>query len=373
MSRFLVYGLSNGVGGVESIVLNMCKILSMHHTFDLLISTGECAYQDVFEKYPSISRLNATAWGASRRQFREDVTNILKQAKYDYVWFNGCIMSNLDLWILTKKYSSAKTIAHSHGSSFEEKNKIKRIILLLLHYLNRPKFNRLTDIPCMCSIKSGEWFYGKEYMCMHSVFMINNGIKADSFKYDEAVRSKYREKLGIEKDTYVLFHAGRLTQVKNQKFIIDIMYHLKNKRDNALLLIAGSGPLKTELELYAHTLGLGDYIKFLGNRTDVAQLYQAADCFVLSSFHEGFPVTLIEAQTSGLPCFVSKNVTTEVKVCENVHFLDIVTQTASDWADCIVNNIQKNNDRHTSYLAVINRKFLIEQVCEDFVSHLIMN
>ena len=323
MKKFLVYGLSNGFGGVESIVLNMCKQLSKNNYFDILLSNDNCSYSEIFATYPTIGRINITPWGKSRSKFRAELVEIFKEREYDYVWFNGCIMSNVDFFVISKKYSKAKTIAHSHGSSFEEKNIFRRIILLGLHYYNRNKFLTLTDIPCMCSRKSGFWFYGKKYIKNYEVHVINNGIDASKYKFDKDTRRLYREELGIEDTTHAVFHAGRLTYVKNQKFLLDIISVIVKYGCKAKLIIAGDGPLKKELLEYAKIRGVFEHVIFLGNRTDIAQLYQAADCFVLPSFHEGFPVTLIEAQASGLPCFVSCNVTPEVDVSGLVTFLDI--------------------------------------------------
>lgn len=370
MSKFLIYGLSNGIGGVEAIVLNMCRVLSENHSFDIILSEGDCTYGAIFKSFSNIRRVNVVSWGANRNQFRKDIKRILKDCHYDYVWFNGCIMSNIDLWILTKKYSNARTIAHSHGSSFEEKNKLKRLLLLVLHYANRHKFINLTDIPCMCSMKSGEWFYGSKFCCNFAVYMIKNGIIAKDFKYNNIVRQNYRFSLGINNHTYVLFHAGRLTHVKNQKFIIDIVQSLERLGKEFLFLLAGDGPLKSELVDYSNTLGLADKVCFLGNRSDVAQLYQAADCFILPSFHEGFPVTLIEAQASGLPCFVSTGITREVDVINSVHFLDIRKQTPNDWAMAIYKQSNQLIDRTLGYNSVCDNRFDIESVCEDFENHL---
>ena len=52
-------------------------------------------------------------------------------------------------------------------------------------------------------------------------------------------------------------------------------------------------------------MGLEDSVKFLGERNDVPDLYCAMDAFILPSRFEGLPMTLIEAQTSGLPSFTS--------------------------------------------------------------------
>ena len=66
-----------------------------------------------------------------------------------------------------------------------------------------------------------------------------------------------------------------------------------------------------------------DYIKFLGNRSDVNNLLQVFDVFILPSLYEGFGIVNIEAQVSGLPCLVSDAVPDLAKVNDNFHFLSI--------------------------------------------------
>ena len=79
---------------------------------------------------------------------------------------------------------------------------------------------------------------------------------------------------------------------------------------------------------------------FTGVRSDVSDLMQAMDAFVFPSHFEGLPVTLIEAQFSGLPCFTSSNVTNEAKITEQVEFIDL-EQTARDWTKKIL-FVEKN-------------------------------
>src|SRR5690606_33724859 len=74
---------------------------------------------------------------------------------------------------------------------------------------------------------------------------------------------------------------------------------------NACLLIAGDGPLRTQLEAEAAALGLGDAVRFLGWRDDVAQLMHAFDLLLVPSIWEGFGLVILEAMTHQLPTVAS--------------------------------------------------------------------
>lgn len=78
---------------------------------------------------------------------------------------------------------------------------------------------------------------------------------------------------------------------------------------------------------------------FTGNISNVNDYYQAFDLFVMPSIYEGLPVSGIEAQTSGLKCFFSNCITSEVNIVkENVAFLPIEKKDVNLWASEIEKN-----------------------------------
>ena len=83
-----------------------------------------------------------------------------------------------------------------------------------------------------------------------------------------------------------------------------------------MLLLVGDGELKERITEKVVRLGLQDRVIFTGSRGDVANLLQAMDVFVFPSLWEGLPVTVVEAQASGLPCIISDVITTDVDVSD---------------------------------------------------------
>lgn len=364
MSRFLVYGLSNGCGGVESIVMAMVEKLGVRHQFEIIVGKDACQYETKYSTH-NIKFLHFPSWGEERKAFVSSVAKQFKSVAYDFVWINGCIMSNRDIISVTRKYSNAKIITHSHGSLFEENSMIKRFILQAMHYLNRRYYLKNVDIPCMCSTRSGIWYYGGKYLLHHSVHIINNGINITSFEYNVKIREEYRNELGLT-DEIALFHAGRLTQVKNQQFLLEIMSDLRTKSLKFKLFIAGEGELEQQLKDSAKRLGVEDSVSFMGRRNDIDKLYQAMDIFLLPSFHEGFPVTLTEAQASGLYCIVSDNVSNETNLTGNVDYIQIDSASRSKWVNTIVHNAQRHLNRDKMATMLKHRGFDIESVCNSF-------
>jgi len=106
-----------------------------------------------------------------------------------------------------------------------------------------------------------------------------------------------------------LLTIGRLTEKKGHEYAIRAVSKLIKKYKNIEYIIAGDGPLRSKLENLVLELGMGSYIKFIGEveQNEVVKLYQLAHIFILPSItasngdQEGIPVVLMEAQATGLP------------------------------------------------------------------------
>lgn len=115
-------------------------------------------------------------------------------------------------------------------------------------------------------------------------------------------RHKYLNDLKIAPNAIVLLSVGELNENKNH---ITVIRALQNLDRNIHYLIAGMGALNDELEKEATNLGLKDRVHLLGYRTDVADLLEIADVYLLASIREGLNVSIMEAMASGLPCICS--------------------------------------------------------------------
>ncbi|MCI9080701.1 MAG: glycosyltransferase family 1 protein, partial [Lachnospiraceae bacterium] len=117
----------------------------------------------------------------------------------------------------------------------------------------------------------------------------------------------------------------------------------------SILLMAGDGELFEEIKYKAEVYGLKDKCMFLGIREDVPELLQAMDVFVLPSLFEGFPVSLVEAQASGLPCIISEEITEEVCLCKEVKRIPL-NRNAKYWAEEILKYKDTRRERVSHYL-----------------------
>ena len=98
----------------------------------------------------------------------------------------------------------------------------------------------------------------------------------------------------------------------------------------------GDGSLRNDIEQRIKDYSLNDSVILLGKRNDVPQLLQAMDYFLLPSLSEGLPVSAIEAQAAGLPCFISDTVTKEVDITGLCTFLP--NGEEKKWSESILAN-----------------------------------
>lgn len=124
--------------------------------------------------------------------------------------------------------------------------------------------------------------------------VILNGIDLQQWEMDEKLNiSKYKKQLGLQQDSMVLGLFGRLYKQKGHQYLFQALSKIKNKKIE--LICVGDGPLLQELQLLAEQLGISAIVHFLGFRSDVKNLLQLTDLFVMPSLSEGLPMALLEA------------------------------------------------------------------------------
>lgn len=230
-------------------------------------------------------------------------------------------MSYLPL-LAAKKAGVPVRIAHSHNTAIDKDFKYP-----LKQYF-RFKINSVCNERLACGQEAGKFLFGNK-----DFKVIPNAIDAEKFYFDEEIRGKKREELGIT-DEFVVGHVGRISYQKNHKFLIEIFNELLRIEPNAILLLVGVGEKEEEVRKQIHKLGIDEKVKFLGNRSDVNELYQAMDVFVMPSFFEGIPVVGVEAQFADLPCVFSDKVPKEVQFNEKCEFVSLY-KSAKEWVSIV--------------------------------------
>lgn len=130
------------------------------------------------------------------------------------------------------------------------------------------------------------------------------GIDLKQYQTDEKIRKIKRCELCLEEDEIAVISMGDLIKRKNYETAIRAIEKTKNK--NLQYFICGCGPEGNNLKILAKQLGIEEQIHFLGFRSDIKELLQAADIFLFTTKQEGLPRSMMEAMASGLPCVASK-------------------------------------------------------------------
>ncbi len=137
--------------------------------------------------------------------------------------------------------------------------------------------------------------------------VLNNGIEVAKFNGLVGERL-LRDELCIPQEAFVVGHVGRFSPQKNHVFLVNVFNEIKKHKENAFLLMVGEGPDREIIERKLDEYGLSRSYLVLSNRSDIPNLLSVMDIFVFPSLFEGLPVSLIEAQESRLPCFISDNI-----------------------------------------------------------------
>jgi glycosyltransferase involved in cell wall biosynthesis len=124
---------------------------------------------------------------------------------------------------------------------------------------------------------------------------------ADQQVFSQQSRSAARAKLGIPASKKVVVFVGYLCPEKGLEHLLAAMKQLVN--DDTILYLVGDGVLREQLQAQAVRFDLGNTCVFVGQRphSEIAAWLSAADCFVLPSVAEGFPLVIVEAMASRAP------------------------------------------------------------------------
>lgn len=222
-------------------------------------------------------------------------------------------------------------IVHIHNTAVDGKFVIfKR----LFHELCKKLFISSPTDYFACSELAANWLYTQNIVGNKQYTIIKNGIDINKFIFNSTVREETRTKLGIN-GKKVLINIGRMEPQKNQVFLLNILSRLVAIDNAYVLILIGTGSLKTKIKELARKMALDSNIYFIEYTSQVQKYLWASDLFVLPSLHEGLGIVAVEAQAAGLKTIVSDAVPKEAYVSKNISPLSLDTGYQG-WADKIL-------------------------------------
>lgn len=137
------------------------------------------------------------------------------------------------------------------------------------------------------------------------VHWIPNGV--DTIKFQPTARNeKLREELCLPPRKKIVGLVAQLRPEKNHELFLETAALVLRTEPQTQFVLVGHGPRRDDLEALAARLGIAKNIHFLGARRDVPELLRLFDVFCLTSKIEANPVSILEAQASGVPVVATR-------------------------------------------------------------------
>lgn len=247
---------------------------------------------------------------------------------YDVIHVNGNSATTV-IELLAASMAGVKVRINHNHTSIPDHKKTSGFL--------SPLFHHLYTIPVACSDLAGGWLYGKR-----AFTILHNAVDVAKYHYDEGRRELLRSEFGIKKDCLVMGNLGKIYKPKNHPYLIRVFNEFQKLVPNSKLFLVGDGVMRQEVEKLVDEFGLREKVIFAGLRTDVPDMLQVMDCFVFPSIWEGMPLSLLEAASSGLPCFISDSITKDVQIGPNIQALSIKDEPVV-WANYINEHLPKES------------------------------
>jgi L-malate glycosyltransferase len=226
-------------------------------------------------------------------QILKQLTSLLKDIKPQVIHtheYKSHIISVFSVKFLKKRIPIIRTL---HGLTSSPKNLkyLKSNIILLIEHFMMKYYTS-----CIIAVSKSIEVILREQLPYVNIVQINNSINITD-KMDDSCENA-RKTYGIPEGTFWIGTAARLVQVKNIEMLIETarVLSLENKM-NFFISIFGEGPLQKKLEEMINNYDLSSVIKLHGHTTEIMPIMIYWDAFVLTSFSEGLPMSLLEAMS----------------------------------------------------------------------------
>jgi glycosyltransferase involved in cell wall biosynthesis len=318
------------LGGAESRIMDLYRHMDTHQIqFDFVVHMKKPGYFDreIRERggrifiWPRLSPFNILRYIRTADKFFQEHP--------EYGILHGHLISYgiLYHWI-AKKNGVRIRIVHARSSASEKNFRgfLTSLMVRPLKYFATHYF--------ACSMPAAEYVFGKKNLQNGKVRIINNAIDASKFRFSLEDRNRIRKEMALE-NRWVVGHVGKFRYAKNHPFLLEIFKEISRKNKEAVLLLVGDGPMKEAMVNRASVLGISDKVLFAGERSDIPAMLSAMDVFVFPSHYEGLPGSVIEAQASGLRCFISSAISREAGITDLAAFISL-EEPAAAWSEKIL-------------------------------------
>jgi len=278
---FVITGL--GVGGAEKVVTSLADALVQKgHEVIIVYLTGSALVLPVNPDIRIIDLEVNSIKGMIFAYFK--LRQILLDFKPDVV-HSHMVHANILTRLLRLTVPMPRLISTAHNVN--EGGSLRMLFYRLT--------DRLTNISTNVSQEAVDSFIEQKAVKPGRMIAVHNGIDTNLFSCCKDERMALRNEMGLDENIRVLLAVGSFTEQKDYPNLLNAFASISSSGIDAYLLIVGDGPLRSDIEALAATLGIIDKVRFLGLRHDVPALMSGCDVFVLSSAWEGFGLVVAEA------------------------------------------------------------------------------
>ena len=355
--RILICNTTMDRGGAETFIMNLYRAVDKSKIqFDFILN---CNYESAYEK--EILALGGKIYKLpvyklfNHFSFKKKYRNFFKNhPQYNLIY--GHNINSAAVYLKTASKEKLHTVSHCHCTTNG-----KGLNAKIRDFVRRNLY-RIAEYRFACSEEAGKWAYREKAPFK----VINNGIDCAKFAFNLQARNSIRNFYKIPENAFVLGHVGRLQEEKNHSFLLEVFTAFHKKKPDSYLMLVGSGNLEEQIKNKAKALGIEKQLIMTGVRTDVENCLSAMDAFVFPSLFEGLPLTLVEAQCSGLTCFVSDIITESVNLT-NLFKKISLNESAEIWAE----KIYASKERQGYPQAIKKAGFDIFDIAENLQSFLL--
>ena len=223
------------------------------------------------------------------------ILQIIKYAKlhnFDLLHSHG-YKTNILLGLIPARFRKLKIVTTLHGWI-----NIKRISSMRLYeWLESRLLDKFDAIIVVNRNMLSHHNIRRSRVKSDVIYIINNAVNF----VDDNKCMKDPDLLNIAKDNFSLVAIGRLSPEKGYDVLIKALAILRADINDINLTFIGDGPQRKELEKLTAFLNLRDNVTFAGYRESARQYLEYFKIFILSSYTEGLPITLLEAMHAGVP------------------------------------------------------------------------
>ena len=354
MKRLLCIVSSMDRGGAETFLMKVYrKIDKTKFQMDFCVSKQTPGFYD--EEIKSLGGKIFYIPPKSKNPFKNflEIKRIVKRENYNSV-LRTSQQSLATLDLLAAKFGGAKKLIYRSSNAGLTGGKISIFINKIFSFL--PKI--IPNVKIAPSVEAGEFVFGKN----RDFYILHNALNYEDFKFNKNIRNKIRNELNVGNKT-LYGHVGRFNIQKNHIFLLEVFNEILKKDINSMLVLIGEGELQGDILNKIRELKIDKNVIVLGPKKNVNEYLMGIDKIIFPSFFEGMPNVIIEAQASGVPCFVSNTITKEANITGLVTYIDL-QKTSKEWAEIILKSKIVRKDTRNDF---INNKYMIENIVEEFV------